>query len=138
MSLKSHILNNILDKINQSGLESLSQHEIKVLRGELTGDITKDIFPYLKPYKNLQSVNDRSTYFGKEQSDIIYFDKDEYFKLNTTKGILEINYNEILDNLYKIFEEHSEDEVHDAIIKWFEETYNVSNIKSITPWFEEL
>ena len=119
-------IDTILDKINKSGIDSLTPFEKEVLsKSNFDSSIEDDTIIWLNSnYSNLHTIKEKRKSFDKIKEYIVFLndDMEMEFEYDVSEKKLYLSYEDIRKNLGKHFNEH-------IFKKWFKEKYGIDILK---------
>ncbi len=124
----------LLDKINKTGVDSLTDFEKNILsRSTEYSNIDDDTIKWLNSnYSDLHAFNEKRKSFGVVKDYLLFMDNDMemVFEYDKKYKTLYLSYYNIRKYLGDHFNEKS-------LIKWFKDVYNIE-VKEISDYFENI
>jgi hypothetical protein len=131
---ESNAIDTILDKINNSGIQSLTDFEKSVLaKSNVNSTIDDETIEWLDSnYLNLTVVDEERKSFGRIKKYIVFLNDnmDMELEYDVSEKKLYISYDDIRKNLGEYFNEVN-------FKKWFKKNYNIDVLK-IGDYFKNL
>lgn len=119
-------IDTILDKINKSGIDSLTPFEKEVLsKSKFDSSIEDDTIIWLNSnYSNLHTIKEKRKSFDKIKEYVVFLndDMEMEFEYDVSEKKLYISYEDIRKNLGKHFNEHN-------FKNWFKENYGIDILR---------
>lgn len=119
-------IDTILDKINKSGIDSLTPFEKEVLsKSKFDSSIEDDTIIWLNSnYSNLHTIKEKRKSFGKIKEYVVFLndDMEMEFEYDVSEKKLYISYEDIRKNLGEHFNEHN-------FKNWFKEKYGIDILR---------
>lgn len=123
---ESNAIDVILDKINNSGIQSLTDFEKSVLaKSNVNSTIDDETIEWLDSnYLNLTVVDEERKSFGRIKKYLVFLndDMDMELEYDVSEKKLYISYDDIRKNLGEYFNEVN-------FKKWFKKNYNIDVLK---------
>ena len=119
-------IDTILDKINKSGIDSLTPFEKEVLsKSKFDSSIEDDTIIWLNSnYSNLHTIKEKRKSFDKIKEYVVFLndDMEMEFEYDVSEKKLYFSYEDIRKNLGKHFNEHN-------FKNWFKEKYSIDILR---------